>query len=115
MAAASPRRECGDGQQHPDHWPGGAFYIVDPLARLLKYFVFALVAVVFVLVFAQSDVPGRVGFESGEFLVLSLFSLLGILVMISAGSFLVMYLGLESLSLSMYAMVALERDYPVGA
>jgi len=46
----------------------------------------------------------------GEYFVLALFSILGMMVMISAKSFLLIYLGLELLSLSLYAMVALNRD-----
>jgi NADH-quinone oxidoreductase subunit N len=90
---------------------GGAF-IVDPLARLLKLFSCAVIAVVFV--YSRAYLRER-RIEPGEFHLLGLFCLLGIMVMISAGSFLVLYLGLETLSLSLYAMVALERDSPVGA
>jgi NADH-quinone oxidoreductase subunit N len=46
----------------------------------------------------------------GEFFTLSLFATLGMMVMISASHFLTLYLGLELLSLSLYAMVALQRD-----
>ncbi|MGQ0547773.1 MAG: NADH-quinone oxidoreductase subunit NuoN [Betaproteobacteria bacterium] len=46
----------------------------------------------------------------GEFITLLLFSLLGMMVMISASSFLTLYLGLELMSLCLYAMVALNRD-----
>ena len=46
----------------------------------------------------------------GEFFLLSLFGLLGILIMISANSLLIMYLGLETLALSLYALVAFERN-----
>jgi len=53
--------------------------------------------------------------DRSEFHLLVLFALLGIMVMVSAGSFLVMYLGLETLSLALYAMVAVERDAPMGA
>lgn len=91
--------------------PGGAF-VVDPIARVLKLFVFGIVAVV--LVYARAHARGR-RIEAGEYYVLALFGLLGIMVMISAASFLTMYLGLETLALSLYAMVALERDSPVGA
>lgn len=90
---------------------GGAF-IVDPLARSLKLFALAGVAVV--LVYARGYMVGRT-LDAGEFFVLVLFALLGILVMISASSFLMMYLGLETLSLALYAMVACERDAPLGA
>ena len=47
---------------------------------------------------------------NGEFYTLSLFALLGMSVMVSAGHFLVAYIGLELLSLSLYAMIALRRD-----
>jgi NADH-quinone oxidoreductase subunit N len=50
----------------------------------------------------------------GELFVLSLFSLLGINVMLSANNFLVIYLGLELMSLSLYALVALRRDHAVS-
>lgn len=50
------------------------------------------------------------GLFTGEFMVLALFALLGMNVMISANHFLTLYLGLELLSLSLYAMVALQRD-----
>ena len=91
--------------------PGGAF-VVDPLSRVLKLFVFAIVAAVFV--YSRSYMKER-RLDAGEFYVLGLFALLGILVMISSASFLTMYLGLETLSLALYAMVALERDAPVAA
>jgi NADH-quinone oxidoreductase subunit N len=47
----------------------------------------------------------------GEFFTLSMFALLGISVMTSANHFLVMYVGLEMMSLSLYALVALRRDH----
>jgi NADH-quinone oxidoreductase subunit N len=50
----------------------------------------------------------------GEFYSLSLFALLGIMVMISANNLLTMYLGLELMSLSLYALVALDRDSPTA-
>ena len=53
--------------------------------------------------------------RKGEFYLLSLFGLLGIFVMISAYSLLTLYLGLETLSLSLYALVAFERDSRICA
>src|SRR6185436_3632046 len=50
----------------------------------------------------------------GEFFTLSMFSLLGISVMLSANNFLAIYLGLELMSLSLYALVALRRDHAVA-
>ncbi|MCK6371714.1 MAG: NADH-quinone oxidoreductase subunit N, partial [Gammaproteobacteria bacterium] len=91
--------------------PGGAF-LVDPVGRVLKLFVLAVVAVVFV--YARFYLKER-RLPAGDYYVLGLFALLGIMVMISAGSFLTMYLGLETLSLALYAMVASERDAPAGA
>jgi NADH-quinone oxidoreductase subunit N len=50
----------------------------------------------------------------GEFFTLTLFALLGIAVMCSANNFLVVYLGLELMSLSLYALVALRRDHAIS-
>ena len=50
----------------------------------------------------------------GEFFMLALFVLLGISVMCSANNFLVLYVGLELMSLSLYALVALRRDHPLA-
>ena len=55
------------------------------------------------------------GSYKGEYYLLGLFALLGIMVMISAYSLLTMYLGLEILSLSLYALVAFDRESPVAA
>lgn len=91
--------------------PGGAF-VADPLARSLKLFAFAVVALV--LVYTRAYLNER-AMDAGEFYALILFAVLGISVMISSASFLMMYLGLETLSLSLYAMVALGRDEQRGA
>jgi NADH-quinone oxidoreductase subunit N len=52
--------------------------------------------------------------RGGEMFTLAMFSLLGIFVMISGSNFLVIYLGLELLTLSSYALVALRRDHAVA-
>ncbi len=91
--------------------PGGAF-LMDPIARVLKLFVLAVVGAVFV--YARSFLHAR-RLPGGDFYLLGLFALLGIMVMASAASFLTMYLGLETLALALYAMVASERDAPLGA
>ena len=62
------------------------------------------------LVYAQPYIGSR-EMQKGEFYTLSLFSLLGACVMVSANNFLVVYLGLELMSLSMYALTALRRDH----
>lgn len=90
----------------------GGTYIADPFARLLKPFACAVVAVAFLY---SRDYLRTRGLFRGEFYVLGLFATLGILVMTSAASMLSLYLGLELLSLSLYAMVAFNRDNPVSA
>ncbi|MEO8225191.1 MAG: NADH-quinone oxidoreductase subunit NuoN [Gammaproteobacteria bacterium] len=90
----------------------GNSYISDPLARVLK--LFAVVAVATVFLYSRPFLRAR-NLHHGEFYVLGLFGLLGILVLASSYSLLVSYLGLEILSLSLYAMVAFNRDSPVAA
>ena len=82
-------------------------FIDDPMAEVLKLLV--CIAVVVSLVYARGYIALR-GLFHGEFFVLVLFAMLGMMVMISAGSLLTIYLGLELLSLSLYALVALQRD-----
>jgi NADH-quinone oxidoreductase subunit N len=87
-------------------------FVADPLARLLKLFSLVVVAVVFL--YSRSYLEER-SYYKGEYYVLGLFGLLGVMVMISGYSLLTIYLGLEMLSLSLYAMVAFDRDSPVAA
>ncbi len=82
-------------------------YAVDAVAVVIK--VVALLIMFGVFLYGRDYLRQR-GLLTGEFLVLSLFATLGLLVMASAGSLLVLYLGLEVLSLSSYALVALHRD-----
>jgi NADH-quinone oxidoreductase subunit N len=86
-------------------------FIDDPLSDVLKLFLYLTVAVV--LVYSRDYLRER-GLFKGEFFVLALFALLGMMVMVSASHFLTLYLGLELLSLSLYAMVALQRDSGVA-
>lgn len=82
-------------------------FVDDALARLLK--IGAIVAVALVLAYSRDYLRAR-DLWRGEFFVLVLFALLGMFVMISAANFITLYLGLELLALSQYAMVALQRD-----
>jgi NADH-quinone oxidoreductase subunit N len=84
-------------------------YIADPLAHLLK--VASYIAVALTLVYGREYVQSRDMLRGGEFYVLVLFALLGQMVMISAGNFLTIYLGLELMSLALYALVAIRRDH----
>ncbi|MEO8332003.1 MAG: NADH:ubiquinone oxidoreductase subunit N, partial [Gallionella sp.] len=82
-------------------------FVDDLMADLLKLLTYLAVAMM--LVYSRQYLTVR-GLFSGEFMVLTLFAMLGMMVMISANHFLTLYLGLELLSLSLYAMVALQRD-----
>jgi NADH-quinone oxidoreductase subunit N len=85
---------------------GGSF-VLDQMAIVLKI----AVCVVTILVFVYSrDYLTDHDIYKGEYYVLGLFATLGMMVMISAHSFLLVYLGLELLSLSLYAMIAFNRN-----
>ncbi|MDI4633248.1 NADH-quinone oxidoreductase subunit NuoN [Pelomonas sp. V22] len=85
--------------------------VSDPMGHLLAFF--ACVAVMVTLVYARPYAGAR-DMLKGELFTLSLFSLLGVSVMLSANNFLVIYLGLELMSLSLYALVALRRDHAIS-
>ncbi|MCU0976363.1 MAG: NADH-quinone oxidoreductase subunit NuoN [Steroidobacteraceae bacterium] len=87
-------------------------FVADPMATVLKLFNYAVTAVV--LLYSRDYLEKR-GLFRGEYFVLVLFAVLGINVMVSAGSLLTMYLGIEILALSLYAMVAFDRDNGVAA
>ena len=97
--------------------PGGEPYtfsnmfVADLMANVLKLGIY--IAVAMVLVYSQSYIRARNMFR-GEFFVLSLTAMLGMMVMVSANHLLTLYLGLELLSLSLYAMIALQRDSAVA-
>lgn len=82
-------------------------YISDPLSAVLKLFIYLVTA--FVFLYSRDYLKDRNIFR-GEYYVLGLFGMLGMMIMVSAHSFLTVYLGLELLSLSSYAMVAFRRD-----
>ena len=86
-------------------------FVDDLLSDVLK--MLSYLGMSMVLVYSRQYLLLR-GLFTGEFLVLALFALLGMNVMISANHFLTLYLGLELLSLSLYAMVALQRDSAIA-
>jgi NADH-quinone oxidoreductase subunit N len=71
---------------------------------------FSAIAVMITLVYSRPYAADRDMLRGGEMFSLSMFALLGMSVMISGQNFLVLYLGLELLTLSSYALVALRRD-----
>jgi NADH-quinone oxidoreductase subunit N len=85
--------------------------VSDPLGHLLA--LSASLALMVTLAYARPYIGDR-ELLKGEFFILSLFVLLGVSVMISANNFLVIYVGLEVMSLSLYAMAALRRDHGVS-
>ncbi|HLF10482.1 MAG TPA: proton-conducting transporter membrane subunit, partial [Gammaproteobacteria bacterium] len=87
-------------------------YVADPAGGVLKMFAYIVVGIVFLY---SRDYLERSGLLKGEFFVLGLFGLLGIMIMISAHSLLTLYLGLEVLALSQYTLVAFNRDSAVSA
>ncbi len=87
-------------------------YVMDPAGRVLKLFALAGMALVFVYSRSYLHQQRLLG---GDYYLLALFAMLGILVMVSASSLLTMYLGLELLALSSYALVAFRRDSASGA
>lgn len=87
-------------------------YISDALSQVLKLAAVILVAVGFLY---SRDYLRQNELMKGEYYLLGLFGLLGMMVMISANSLLIMYLGLETLALSLYALVAFDRNNATSA
>jgi NADH-quinone oxidoreductase subunit N len=85
--------------------------VTDPMGHLLAGF--AGLAVMIGMAYARPTLGAR-DMLKGEFFSLTLFVLLGISVMTSANNFLVVYLGLELMSLSLYALTAMRRDHAVS-
>ena len=87
-------------------------FILDPMASILKMAI--CITVVGVFIYAKDYLKDR-NIYKGEYFTLGLFGVIGMMVMVSAGNFLTVYLGLELLSLSMYAMIAMQRDSIVAS
>ena len=83
-------------------------FVDDMMADLLKLFLLLSVSVA--LFYSRGYINVRPAMAKGEFYILVLLATLGMMVMISANHFVTIYLGLELLSLSLYALVALNRD-----
>ena len=90
----------------------GGHFVADPMGTVLKLFAYGAAAVT--LLYSR-DYLERRDLLKGEYLVLALFAVLGIQVIVSAGSLLSLYLGIEIMSLALYAMVAFDRDNGVAA
>jgi NADH-quinone oxidoreductase subunit N len=90
----------------------GGHFVADPMGTVLKLFAYGAAAVT--LLYSR-DYLERRELLKGEYLVLALFAVLGIQVIVAAGSLLSLYLGIEIMSLALYAMVAFDRDDGVAA
>jgi len=86
-------------------------FVDDLMSDVLKLLVY--LGVMVILVYSRAYIAAR-GMFRGEFFALALFATLGMMIMISANHLLTLYLGLELLTLSLYAMVALQRDSAIA-
>lgn len=82
-------------------------FVDDPLADVVKVAMYGATALV--LVYTRQYTRDR-GLFQGEYFTLSLFALLGMNLMVSSSHFLSLYMGLELLSLSLYSLIALQRE-----
>src|SRR5580704_9790646 len=90
----------------------GGLFDLDRMAQVLKVATLRVVAAVFVY---STDYLQRRLILKGEYFVLGLFATVGAMVLISAASLITLYLGLELMSLCLYAMVAFDRDSGIAA
>jgi NADH-quinone oxidoreductase subunit N len=90
----------------------GGLFELDRMAQVLKVVTLLVVAVVFVY---STDYLQRRAILKGEYYVLGLFAALGAMVLTSAASLITLYLGLELMSLCLYAMVAFDRESGIAA
>jgi NADH-quinone oxidoreductase subunit N len=86
-------------------------FVDDLLSDFLKLMTY--LAVIMMLIYGRQYMADR-GLDKGEYYLLVLYATLGMMVMISAANFLTMYLGLELMSLSLYGLVAIDRDSTRG-
>nr|WP_279029151.1 NADH-quinone oxidoreductase subunit NuoN [Snodgrassella alvi] len=82
-------------------------FVLDGMAQLAKLCMYVLVIALFI--YSQTYLRAKHIYQ-GEFYTLTLFALLGMNIMVSASHFLTLYVGLELLSLALYALIALQRD-----
>ncbi len=95
----------------PEHMVFEGHFWLDPLSSVMKLFTVLILFVV--LAYGRAFVVAR-GMDKPEYYILLLFALLGLLLMISGGSLLTLYLGLELLSLPLYALVCFGQEEPVA-
>jgi NADH-quinone oxidoreductase subunit N len=89
-----------------------AMFVDDPMADVLKLMIYLSTALM--LIYTRTYITLR-GMFRGEFYALVLFAVAGMMIMVSGQHFLTLYMGLELLSLCLYALVAMDRDNPRAA
>lgn len=87
-------------------------FVADPMGNILKLSAYGATALSFLY---SREYLQRRGLFKGEYFVLALFALLGVMVMISAASLLTIYLGVELMSLSLYGLIAFDRENGIAA
>ncbi|MDD3575763.1 MAG: NADH:ubiquinone oxidoreductase subunit N, partial [Halothiobacillus sp.] len=85
----------------------GGMVVNDPMSDIMK--LASYISLAAVLIMSRGYLRDR-GMDKGEYYMLALFGLLGMMILISANHLLLIYLGLELMSLSMYALTAFKRD-----
>ncbi len=82
------------------------FFVLDPLASLSKLLLYAgtILGIILSLDYMKTEN------NRGEYYCLMLFALLGMMLMVSAADFIIMYLGMELMALSVYVLVGYQRD-----
>ncbi|MET0266826.1 MAG: NADH-quinone oxidoreductase subunit NuoN [Duganella sp.] len=111
LLAACAAISWGDFSAGTTTYTFHGMYVSDPMSNLLKLFTYLALALTLIYSRQYSSDRGMMsGNLGGEFYVLALFAGLGQMIMISGSHFLTIYLGVELMSLSLYALVALRRD-----
>jgi NADH-quinone oxidoreductase subunit N len=90
----------------------GGMFLHDSVTSILQVFILGVTAGVFI--YARSYLRDR-ELYIGEFYLLSLFAVLGMMLLVAAGNLVTVYLGLELFTLSSYALVAMNRDSPLSS
>lgn len=93
--------------QYPTLFTFNGQFVLDNLAIMLKLFIY--ICAFFAFLYARSFLP-KTSIAFGEYYILGLLSVLGMMVLVSAHSLITLFLGLELFSLPLYAMIALQRD-----
>jgi len=107
VVAFTDVKQDGNQLYYAKYYLFNGLFVADFLSHVVKLVFYASVSAT--LVYSRQWLLDR-GLLRGEFFSLLLFSLLGMMLLASANSFLTVFLGLELMSLCLYALVALNRD-----